>query len=167
MSCITDVFSLDADETVFNMNDNLWLTHVDTNNTASAPFHEPSTSSNNELAENNNYSYWRPCTALCRILNYLTNDDFAQFPCIPCSYCSRLIYPHSTKWIIRDETIRYPFELSFPETSLTSHPNNSTKIAVCSGCKSHPDGWLSRKLAPIPTCIKDVPYAKRKYLSPV
>src|SRR6185295_10255590 len=64
-------------------------------------------------------------------------------------------------------TIRYPFELSFPETSLTSHPNNSTKIAVYSGCKSHPDGRLSRKLAPIPTCIKDAPYAKRKYLSPV
>ena len=125
--------------------------HVDTNNTVSAPFHEPSTSSNNELTENNNYSYWRPCTALCRILNHLTNDDFAQFPCIPCSYCSRLIYPHSTKWIIRDETIRYPFELSFPETSLTSHPNNSTKIAVCSGCKSHSDGRPSRKLAPIPS----------------
>ena len=101
MSYVTDVFSFDADETVFNMNDNLWLTHFDTNNTESAPFHEPSTSSNNELTENNNYSYWRPCTALYRILNHLINDDFAQFPCIPCSYCSRLIYPHSTKWIIR------------------------------------------------------------------
>ena len=76
--------SLDADETVFNMNDNSWLTHVDTNNTVSTPFH-------NELTENNNYSYWRPCTTLCRILNHLTNDDFAQFPCIPCSYCYTLI----------------------------------------------------------------------------
>ena len=51
MSYVTDVFSLDADETVFNMNNNSWLTHVDTNNTVSAPFHEPSTSSNNELTE--------------------------------------------------------------------------------------------------------------------
>ena len=56
---------------------------------------------------------------------------------------------------------------SFPETPLTLHPNDPTKIAVCSGCKSHPNGQLSRRLASIPTCIEYIPYAKRKYLSPV
>ena len=122
MSYVIDVFSLDADETTLNMNDNSWPMQIDTNNTMSSSLHESSTSNNNELPETNNYSYWRPCTALCRVLSHLTNDDFAQFPCIPCSYCSRLLYPHSTKWIIRDEIIRYPFELSFPEAPLTSQP---------------------------------------------
>ena len=36
----------------------------------------------------------------------------------------------------------------------------SNKIAVCSGCKSHPNGQLSHRLASMPTCIED-------YLSPV
>ena len=71
------------------------------------------------------------------------------------------------KWIVKDETIRYPFELSYPQIPRTTHPNNSTKIAVCSGCKSNPDGRLSYKLASIPACIEHVPCAKRKYLSPV
>jgi len=121
------------------------------------------------IPEINNYSYWRPCAALCRIPSHLTNDNFAQFPCIPCSYCLQLLYtyPHSTKWIIKYETIRYPLELSFPETLLTLHPNDPTKIAICSDCKSHSDGQLSRRLASIPACIENVPYAKRKYLSPI
>lgn len=55
MSYVIDVFSLDADETVFSINDNSWPTHINTNNTVSAPFHESSTSTNNELTENNNY----------------------------------------------------------------------------------------------------------------
>ena len=97
---------LSADETVFNMNDNSWLTHIGANNLMSSSLHEFSASNNDELIETNNYSYWRPSAAIRRILNHLTNGDFAQFPCIPCSYCSRLLYPHSIKWIIRNKTVR-------------------------------------------------------------
>jgi hypothetical protein len=131
------------------------------------PFHESSNDNSNDPIEITSNSDWRPSAALHKILSHLTNNDFAQFPpCIPCSYCSRLLY-HSTKWIVRDETIRYPFELSFPETLLTTHPHNSTKIAICSICKSKPDGRLNCRLASIPACIEHVPYAKRKHLSPV
>lgn len=50
--------------------------------------------------------------------------------------------------------------------SLVQHiPNNSTKIAVCSGCKSNPDGRLSYRLASIPACIEHVPYTKKISLS--
>ena len=114
-----------------------------------------------------NNSRWRPSAALQKILQQLYNDDYAQFPCVPCAYCSRLLYPNSIKWITRDETYTYPFELSFPDTPLISHPNNPSKIAICSSCKIKPDNRSSRRLALIPTCIQDVPYAKRKYLSPV
>lgn len=50
---------------------------------------------------------------------------------------------------------------------LTTHPNNPSKIAVCRNCKSHPNTRINHRLAPIPACITDVPYAKRKYLSPI
>src|SRR5437773_397520 len=82
----------------------------------------PHNNSNNELTETTtNHSYWRPCVALRRILSHLTNDDFAQLDTL--SNCP------------------------FPESPLTSHPHDPIKIAVCSGCKSHPDGRLSRRLA--------------------
>ena len=51
---------LSADETVFNMNNNSWLTHIGANNLMSSSLHEFSASNNDELIETNNYSYWRP-----------------------------------------------------------------------------------------------------------
>ena len=80
-------------------------------------------------------------------------------------HTARAYYPHLTKWIVKDETIRYLFELSYPQIPRTTHPNNSTKIAVCSGCKSNPDGRLSYRLASIPACIEHVPYTKKISLS--
>jgi len=59
MSYVINVFSLDTDETVFNMNDGSWLTHIGANNPMSSSLHEFSTSNNDELVETNNYSYWR------------------------------------------------------------------------------------------------------------
>lgn len=146
MSYVIDIFSLDTNEIIFDVNADSWLSHVGEHNNPPTPLHESSNDSNNNPTEINSRSYWRPSATLRKILTHLTNNEFAQFPCIPCSYCSRLLYPHSTKWIVKDETIRYPFELSYPEIPLTTHPNNSTKIAVCSGCKSNPDGRLSYKL---------------------
>jgi hypothetical protein len=54
MSYVINVFSPNANKTVFNVNDDSWLTHIDTNNTMSSSLPESSNSSNNE----------RPCTAL-------------------------------------------------------------------------------------------------------
>jgi len=111
--------------------------------------------------------YWRPSNELKKILRLLYEEDYAQFPCVPCSYCSRLLYPQSVKWVTRNNDITYPLEMLFPEISLTVNPRNPTKIAVCDGCKSNSNNRTSLPLAPIPQCIHDVPYAKRKYLSPV
>src|SRR6185312_10424641 len=91
----------------------------------------------------------------------------AQFPCIPCSYCSRLLYPHSVKWVIKDDNFVYPLQSSFPQLNIIANPRNESKIAVCDGCKSNRNNRLCYVLAEIPQCIHDVPYAKRKYLSSV
>ena len=82
-------------------------------------------------------SYWRPSDALRRTLRKLYEKDYAQFPCIPCSYCSRLLYPHSVKWVIKDDNFVYPLQSSFPQLNIITNPRNESKIAVCNGCKSN------------------------------
>jgi len=163
MSHVIDVFTLNTNEMVFDINDN-WLTHP--NLIIPTTQHETSNNNNNSM-EITTDTYWRPSNTLRKILCQLYEDDYTQFPCVPCSYCSRLLYPHSAKWIIRDETVTYPFQSSFSEAPLITHPRYSTKIAVCDSCKSNPNNQITCRLAPIPQCIHDVPYAKRKYLSPI
>jgi len=111
-------------------------------------------------------AYWRPSDALQKTLRKLYKD-YAQFPCVPCSYCSRLLYPHSVKWVIRNDNFTYPLQSSFPQLNVITNPRNESKIAVCDGCKSNNNNRSCYALAEIPQCIHDVPYAKRKYLSPV
>ena len=78
-----------------------------------------------------------------------------------------LLYPLSAKWVTRDNNIIYPLETSFPEINLTNNPRNPTKVAVCDGCKSNSNNRVCLPLTQIPQCIHNVPYAKRKYLSPI
>ena len=73
--------------------------------------------------------YWRPDELQKTRIFY--KEDCAQFSCIPCSYCSRLLYPLSAKWITRNTDIIYPLEVSFPAINLTTNPRNPAKIAVC------------------------------------
>ena len=56
------------------------------------------------------HTFWRPSDILIQILRRLHEEDYAQFPCIPCSYCSRLLYPYQIKWIIRQANYVFPFE---------------------------------------------------------
>ena len=145
-----DIFSLDMNEIVFNINDNPWLTNTNNNPVTSSLLHE-SKNTNNELFGGTNNSCQRPSTALQKILQQLYNDDYAQFPCVSCAYCSRLLYPNSIKWITGDGTYTYPFESSFPDTLLFPHPNNPSKNAICSSYKIKPNNRSSRRLALIPT----------------
>ena len=126
---------------------NTWLTYPNTI-IRSTP-HETSNNNNNSI-EITTDTYWRPSNTLRKILCRLYEDDYTQFPCVPGFYCSRLLYPHSAKWIIRDETVTYPFQSSFPETPLITHPRYSAKIAVCDSCKSNSNNQITCKLAPIP-----------------
>ena len=81
MSRVIDIFSLDVNEIVFNINDNPWLTNTNNNPVTSSSLHE-SNNINNKLLGGTNNSCWRPSAALQKILQQLYNDDYAQFPCV-------------------------------------------------------------------------------------
>ena len=111
------------------------------------------------------HTFWRPSDALLKVLRRLHEIDYTQFPCVPCSYCSRLLYPNQIKWITRQTNYIFPFEHVYPHIPLTTHPRNSTKVAVCPSCKLSPSPCP--RLTRIPPCIENVPDGKRKYLSPI
>src|SRR6185436_10835411 len=50
---------------------------------------------------------------------YFMKTAMFNFHASPCSYCSRLLYPLSAKWVTRDNNIVYPLE--------TNNPRNPTK----------------------------------------
>ena len=56
---------------------------------------------------------------------------------MPCSYCSRLLYPNQIKWITRQTNSIFPFEHVYPHIPLNKHPRNSTKVAVCPHVNYH------------------------------
>src|SRR6185503_17814616 len=98
--------------------------------------------------------YWRP-DRFQKVLRILHENDYAQFPCVLCSYCSRLLYPLSAKWVTRDNNIVYPLETSFPEINLTNNPRNPTRVAVCDGRKSNSNNRVCLLLTQIPQCIRN------------
>ena len=64
-------------------------------------------------------------------------------------------------------TLSVHCESSFPQLNIITNPRNESKIAVCDGCKYNHNTQSCYALDEIHQCIHDVPYAKRKYLSPV
>ena len=134
MSRVINIFSLDVNEIVFNINDNPWLTNTNNNPVTSSSLHEASNNTNNELLGGTNNSCWCPSTTLQKILQQLYNDDYAQFPCVPCAYCSRLLYPNSIKWITRDEhtliLLNYPFQIHLLFLILTIHQKLQYAVVV-------------------------------------
>ena len=167
MSQVIDIFTIDSlqiNETVFRASDS--SPSIDDNHSTLSS----SSQSDILLTQISNSSptpYWRPSDRFQKVLRILHEDDYAQFPCVLCSYCSRLLYPLSAKWVTRDNNIVYPLETSFPEINLTNNPRNPTRVAVCDGCKSNSNNRVCLPLTQIPQCIHNVPYAKRKYLSPI
>ena len=83
------------------------------------------------------HTFWRPSDTLLKVLRRLHEIDYTQFPCVPCSYCSRLLYPNQIKWITRQTNYIFPFEHVYPHIPLTTHPRNSTKVAVCPHVNYH------------------------------
>src|SRR6266542_6770964 len=59
-----------------------------------------------------------------------------QFPSVPCSFCSILMFPTNAKWIQKEDNRIYPLTLVFSDEELVQHINDSSKIAVCCSCKN-------------------------------
>jgi len=43
-------------------------------------------------------------------LRKLYEEEHAQFPCV---LCSRLLYPHTVKWVVKNDNFTYPFTIKF------------------------------------------------------
>lgn len=145
---ILDIYTVDSlqiSESVFHSADTSWLTQ---NHQSAFPI----SPIDSDMTDVQAQSYWHPSDALRRTLHKLYKKDYAQFPCIPCSYCSRLLYPHSVKWVIKDDNFVYPLQSSFPQLNIITNLRNESKIAVCDGCKSNRNNRLCYVLAEIPQC---------------
>lgn len=87
---ILDIYTIDSlqpNESVFNRADISWLSHNDS-------FILPMSPIASDITNIQVQSYWRPSDALQKTLRKLYEEDYAQFPCVPCSYCSRF-YTHT------------------------------------------------------------------------
>ncbi|CAG8593381.1 9931_t:CDS:2 [Paraglomus brasilianum] len=110
--------------------------------------------------------YWRPSSDLIKKLRFLHEEAYAQFPCAPCCYCGRLLYPLKAAWVYRNSNSRFPFEELYPDVALLENLKRPNMFAICRACRNPPHKRCLR-LCPIPPQIQAVPYGKRKYLSPV
>ena len=110
---------------------------------------------------------WRPTKKLNNLHQSFQQTILNQFPCLPCSNCSYLLYPDKAKWIPYKDDVLYPFKMAFPRSKLAFHPRSPTRIAICPACKNKPERIFPPYLYPIPPEIQEIPLVKRKYLSPI
>ena len=144
------------------------IQRVNSNHQRAPP--NPYTSTNFPLTSVNlDFSPWHPSKKLSNLHKRFQDVILYQHPCIPCSYCSRLMYPSETRWLCYDPTFSYPLRESFPSVPLQFHPNDSTlsRIAICCSCLKPSTRRHPPKVDPIPDDIQNVPMYNRIYLSPV
>jgi hypothetical protein len=46
---------------------------------------------------------WQPSTKLNKLKTHFDKNVLTQYPCVLCSYCSRLQYPTKAKWELYDD----------------------------------------------------------------
>ena len=135
-----------------------------------APTHLYTSTNNFAFAPVNlQFQPWRPSKKLFNLQDKFQKVILYQHPCIPCSYCSKLMYPSETRWSHYDPALSYPLVESFSDISLHFHPNDLTlsRIAVCHSCLKSSTRRHPPKVDPIPDVIQNVPMYNRIYLSPV
>jgi len=115
---------------------------------------------------------WNPSTKLYNLKNHFNKNVLTQYPCVPCSYCSRLQYPTKAKWELYDINTQYPLEIVYqniPQVKLVFHTDNSKpkRIAICSSCYNSHNHFKIPVPDPIPDEIYNVPLYHRIYLSPI
>ncbi|CAB5296416.1 unnamed protein product [Rhizophagus irregularis] len=94
---------------------------------------------------------WQFSTKLFNLKSQFDKDILTQYPCVLCSYCSRLQYPTKARWELYNDTIQYSLEKVYqnnPQIKLVFHTDDSKlkRIATCSSCYN-----------PVPAEIQNVP----------
>ena len=115
---------------------------------------------------------WIPSIKLLNLKNHFDENILTQYPCVPCSYCSRLQYPTKAKWELYDKSIQYPLEIVYqniPQVKLVFHTDVSKpkRIATCSSCYNSNNRIKIPIPDPVPNEIYNVPVYNRIYLSPI
>src|SRR5687768_3826331 len=52
--------------------------------------------------------HWRPSKELQLLQNRFNEKILMQFPSVPCSFCSMLMFPTNAKWIQKEDDRIYP-----------------------------------------------------------
>ena len=115
---------------------------------------------------------WRPSTKLNNLKSRFDKDILTQYPCVPCSYCSRLQYPTKAKWELYNNAFQYPLETVYQNNSqvnLVFHPDDTKpkRVATCSSCHNSNNRLKIPNPDPIPDEIQNVSLYHRIYLSPI
>ncbi|RHZ81122.1 hypothetical protein Glove_123g27 [Diversispora epigaea] len=84
----------------------------------------------------------------------------AQYPCVPCSFCGKLMYSEKSKWIQKDPNYQYPLIKNYPNMSFIYNPNPPpNRIPVCNTCHTNPlrnyPPYLKKYLSQCNGIIKD------------
>ena len=111
--------------------------------------------------------YWRPSKELLSLQNQFNEKILLQFPSVPCSFCSMLMFPTNVKWIQKENDRIYPLTTVFFNEEPVEHVNDSSKIAVCSTCKNLRLRRSPPNIVETPSEIENVPIYYRRWLSPV
>ena len=82
--------------------------------------------------------YWHPSSQLIKKLRFLHEKAYAQFPCAPCCYCDRLLYPLKAVWVCRNSNSRFPFEELYPDVALLENLKRPNTFASCRACRNPP-----------------------------
>src|SRR5271154_1569708 len=111
---------------------------------------------------------WIPSEKFNTLKNKFDLYILAQYPCLPCSFCGRMMYPEKSHWVIKNHHFTYPLIRAYPNLSLTFNPNPpSNRIPICNACYRNPSRNYPPYLHPVPPEIENIPLWKRKYLSPI
>ncbi|CAB4382134.1 unnamed protein product [Rhizophagus irregularis] len=62
---------------------------------------------------------WVPSTKFLKLLDNFDSSILNQFPCAPCAFCGRLMYPQKCEWLPYDDNCSYPL---YSPGSQTANP---------------------------------------------
>jgi len=91
---------------------------------------------NHQMSFQPTFLYWRPSKELQSLQSRFDEKILMQFPSVPCSFCSILMFSTNAKWIQKEDNRIYPLTLVFPDEEPVQHINDSSKIAVCCSYKN-------------------------------
>ncbi len=165
---VTNIRSISGEEIDWN-----FLTGITARLNANSDHSRIPTVNNTIIVSNSvshSYGPWRPSKTLKNLMERFDNLILYQYPCVPCSYCAKLLHPIESKWETYDQNKTYPLEsYNYPNIKLVFHPKTNPihRVAVCSSCKNPRTRRDPPKYDSIPVEIQNVPSFHRIYLSPV